>query len=619
MDEELKTAKKTIRSLLISVKEGLTVRQLENDYIEFIGGAVNTPINKDKVVYVADLERENFSALEANKKSGNGQGYQGKQCGRGAASRKQTPAKTAVQDPYERYFAKQSQQPHCWPESYSPETYWDDDYDDLVADKQEENSNKPVIGIKLLSPEEECIINEGVQNKVKQILAKSPKGMWANRLPVMYKQMFKQDVPLKDYGHHSVIEFVLAMPHLVRIERPYEKGDWLLSDATEPRKEPEEPASKQQQITGQKAVGGAPLRFQPDESKVPFGSMADFKESVRQVLQHHSDGVMLANFPQVYEEMTGYRLDLQTLGHADIYSLLAFFAEEDVLTMNYDNKESTRLIGVCTSSIRRFDLLKEAYKPHPSHGVVVNQQGLPSGLVGRGRCYPPATMQDMHKLGNCEVHVSSVVSPSYFWVQKRSDIGRLDDLMDELDPGYFWVQKRSDIGRLDDLMDELEEEYSRKAGEYRMPRNMMVRGQVCAALFEDNNWHRAIITGSCHDGKVMVYYVDYGNSNPMDPATICFLTEKFLSLPVQALQSKLAFLLPPEGHPSFSSKAKDGMLQMVMERPLHALISDIENLVLTLVLVDTTGNEDFCINDQLVNMGLARFNPDEDQHTAERD
>ena len=40
---------------------------------------------------------------------------------------------------------------------------------------------------------------------------------------------------MREQGFHSVIEFVSAMPHIVRTERPYDKGDWLLSDATQPQ------------------------------------------------------------------------------------------------------------------------------------------------------------------------------------------------------------------------------------------------------------------------------------------------------------------------------------------------------------------------------------------------
>ena len=53
------------------------------------------------------------------------------------------------------------------------------------------------------------------------------------------QEMFGNVLPVRQQGFHSVIEFVSAMPHIVHIVRPYENGDWLLSDATARRGEPE--------------------------------------------------------------------------------------------------------------------------------------------------------------------------------------------------------------------------------------------------------------------------------------------------------------------------------------------------------------------------------------------
>ena len=52
---------------------------------------------------------------------------------------------------------------------------------------------------------------------------------------LIFQEMFQQELPVREQGFHSVIEFVSAMPHIVRAERPYDMGDWLLSDATQPR------------------------------------------------------------------------------------------------------------------------------------------------------------------------------------------------------------------------------------------------------------------------------------------------------------------------------------------------------------------------------------------------
>ena len=50
---------------------------------------------------------------------------------------------------------------------------------------------------------------------------------------VCVQEMHKYELPLREQGFHSVVELVSAMPHIVRVERPYENGDWLLSDATQ--------------------------------------------------------------------------------------------------------------------------------------------------------------------------------------------------------------------------------------------------------------------------------------------------------------------------------------------------------------------------------------------------
>ena len=48
------------------------------------------------------------------------------------------------------------------------------------------------------------------------------------------QRIFKDDLQkvMQNEEYSSVIEFVSAMPHIVRVDRPYPKGDWMLFDAT---------------------------------------------------------------------------------------------------------------------------------------------------------------------------------------------------------------------------------------------------------------------------------------------------------------------------------------------------------------------------------------------------
>lgn len=51
---------------------------------------------------------------------------------------------------------------------------------------------------------------------------------------ILFQAMWNEDLPLREQGYLSVIEFVSAMSN-IRTERPNPKGDWLLFDASLPR------------------------------------------------------------------------------------------------------------------------------------------------------------------------------------------------------------------------------------------------------------------------------------------------------------------------------------------------------------------------------------------------
>ncbi|XP_070176619.1 tudor domain-containing protein 5-like isoform X2 [Littorina saxatilis] len=455
--------------------------------------------------------------------------------------------------------------------------------------EEEEKPKQRQGGVKM--SQDICDISQDVQNKVKQVLVKAPRGLWANRLPVMYKTMFDQELPLRDQGYHSVIEFVSAMPHIVRVERPYEKGDWMLSDATQARKggddllfcyDEREPLCKEEKLAVQ-------MKMIPEKSPSAERTQ-ELQESVLQVLQSHTDGVALHHFKEVYQEMTGLTLDY---GEKDMNSLLVLLAHCGVLRMEYSGPNTSRLYAVPNSDVRRFDYLKDAYKPHSFETafteLVERDDSLPSDAVGPGVFYKPAVISNLQQGTKdnsvyYEMHVSNVVSP-----------------------GLFWLQRRENVTALDELMDALEAVYNQQGDLYRMPESMMVHGQVCVTLFpEDNNWHRAIITGGTHS-MVQVYYVDYGNTCSVPASTIRFLKKKFLSMPVQAIQAKMAYLFPPPGQQTFTPESKQALLDMVIMKPLMALIADIQNRVLSVVLVDTNGDNDIFINDYLVTNGHAIF------------
>ena len=65
-------------------------------------------------------------------------------------------------------------------------------------------------------------------------------------------------------------------------------------------------------------------------------------------------------------------------------------------------------------------------------------------------------------------------------------------------------------------------------------------GSACCARFsEDGGWYRAVVASVSPKG-VTVHYVDYGNSETVDPSQVFVLQPNSLSTPVQAIECSLS-------------------------------------------------------------------------------
>lgn len=100
-------------------------------------------------------------------------------------------------------------------------------------------------------------IDEKIKQECRQVLARRPNGVWAARFPIEYKNLHNKELNIKQLGFMSVVEFMSAMPDVVRIERPT-KLDWLLFLA---RNEEERDHSK---TNGEVPVCPAPLEIHKD-------------------------------------------------------------------------------------------------------------------------------------------------------------------------------------------------------------------------------------------------------------------------------------------------------------------------------------------------------------------
>ncbi|GFN73523.1 tudor domain-containing protein 5 [Plakobranchus ocellatus] len=442
----------------------------------------------------------------------------------------------------------------------------------------------------LMKMEQNCNIPMSIQNEIKQIMSKRPKGVCASRLPIEYKELFRKILPMKTYGYNSVIEFVSDLPHIIRIERPHPQGDWHLfpvnvADASKPKLEKlEMPSSSATAFSSSTSVcTPSPPPLEVDKA---------LRESVAQVMSISPDGIPLDKFQETYQAVTGKSLNVARYGPGGLKRIL--HSMSDILIISLDASDKAVVLPKMHSAPRSFDQLQVQFQPivgSNAEDVSDSILHLPNDAVSPGCTYRPQPLPPSSADGGdyIELYVSNVISPDMFWIQLR---GRKTTLA------------------LEDLMDELEAVYSNKnlPKEYNMPPVLAQKGMLCAVIYpQDSFWHRGFIMGF-KDKLYQVYYVDYGNTCYVSIDQMRLLKSKFLKLPAQAIRARLGHIKPIGG--MWQSNSTDRMLTLAREKPLVGLVVAKKDRVLSLCLTDTSKEEDIHFNDVFVDEGYAVFEPD---------
>ncbi|GFR62434.1 tudor domain-containing protein 5 [Elysia marginata] len=438
--------------------------------------------------------------------------------------------------------------------------------------------------------DEHCNIPTHVQNEIRQIMMKRPKGVCASRLQFEYKDMFKKALPTKTYGYNSVIEFVSDLPHIIRVDRPFPQGDWFLFPVPAADGSEENLRSSLVKVKISSASSAMSTSTTTTPSPPPLEVDKALKEAVAQVMSINSEGIPLDKFQETFQAVTGKQLNVARYGPGGLKRIL--HGMSDILIISLDASDKAIVLPKMHNTPRRFDHLQDQFQPVALGDSTSDPlMHLPNDAVSPGCKYRPQPLPAPNADGEgyIELYVSNVISPDMFWIQLR---GRKTTLA------------------LEDLMDELEAVYSSKSlpKEYHMTRQLAQKGMLCAVIFpEDSFWHRGFILG-LKDQLYQVYYVDYGNTCYVSIDQMRLLKSKFLRLPAQAIQARLGHIKPKGG--VWKTNATQRMLALAREKPLVGLVVAEKDRVLSLCLTDTSKDEDIHFNDMFVDEGYAVFEPE---------
>nr|XP_029728400.1 tudor domain-containing protein 5 isoform X2 [Aedes albopictus] len=177
-------------------------------------------------------------------------------------------------------------------------------------------------------------------------------------------------------------------------------------------------------------------------------------------------------------------------------------------------------------------------------------------------------------------------------------------------PHRFWYHMGENANKIDELMNEIDDYYSHlERQEWRLTPSSVAVGLYCVAKFS-NMWHRAKIVSDLMHNKVKVFYIDYGTVSEVELKEVKFMAKCFSSMPAQAMRASLAYV-KPVGH-RWTRDASWSLLSLVYEKILYAYVVDVdrEENFLDVVLIDTTGNKDNIVNQQMFIKGHAIWEDD---------
>uniref|UniRef100_A0A8C1I6M0 Tudor domain-containing protein 7B-like n=1 Tax=Cyprinus carpio TaxID=7962 RepID=A0A8C1I6M0_CYPCA len=390
-----------------------------------------------------------------------------------------------------------------------------------------------------------------VQSRIKEVLNKHSNGLWVSKLPPLYREHYKQDLPneaLKDLEHWT---------HICSVEKPC---------SNKPQEMLLYPAKETSQITPQSAATPpTPDKSQFHHNKPqtqrssatsksstlasPRDLPPDVKQKLGELLLKYSSGLWAHALPKLYQDTYKCKLPEFVLDHLTLLS--------DICTIDYpmpDNSKRAILYAKVLEDENRNQSGLAGSETKETVERCLSSQTVPSLVIPREE-YPSVLVVEASDTNSV---ILRYIGEGYSKAQEK-----LEDEMRE-----FYGQDINKVALTSPLSGQLTAVHAEEEEE-------ILRAQVCEVMAD----------------KVKVYYVDHGFSEVISKSKLFELHEKFYRLPFQATKCKLA------GLESFSQEQAvlKRFESMATGKILLAEILERKEVPL-MVLYDTSQDDDININ-----------------------
>lgn len=383
-----------------------------------------------------------------------------------------------------------------------------------------------------------------VQSRLQEVLNKHSNGLWVSKLPQLYREHYKQDLPsealkeLENWTHICTVEKPCSSKPQELLLYPAKETSQITPTPTHDRSPShhKKPQTQRPSLTAKSNTPESPKTLSPD-----------LKQKLGELLLKYSSGLWAHALPKLYQDTYKCKLPEFVLDQLTLLS--------DICTIDYpvpDNPKRAILYAKVVEDENR------------------NQSGLASQEMKLERRLSSQTVPPLV--------IPRVEYPSVLVVD-ASDTNCV--ILRYIGEGYSKAQEK--------LEDEMREFY--RQDNTKIALRSPSPGQLTAVgAEEEDDIIRAQVCEVMAD-KVKVYYVDHGFSEVISIRKLFELNEKFYRLPFQATKCKLA------GLESFSQEQAvlKKLESIATGKILLAEILEREDMPLV-VLYDTSQDDDVNIN-----------------------
>ncbi|XP_030636037.1 tudor domain-containing protein 7B [Chanos chanos] len=346
-----------------------------------------------------------------------------------------------------------------------------------------------------------------VQSRLKEVLNKHSNGLWVSKLPQLYRELYKQELPseaLKDLEHWT---------HICTVEKPCSsKPQELLvypakdaNQTTTPSSPTTTTKDRHSAVTQKSATPAQPSPRKPSGStQSPTSSpkvlSPDLKQKLTELLLKYSSGLWAHALPKLYQDTYKSKLPEYVLENLNLLS--------DICTIDYpmpDNPKRAILYVKAQEdeNCNRTDMAD--LRAREEAGRRLSVQAVPPLVIPKEE-YPSVLVVEAS-------NTNSVI-------------------LRYIGEGYSKAQEK--------LEDEMKEFY----GQDNTAKTLTSPspGQLAAVRAEEEEEVLRAQVSEVMPNKVKVYYVDHGFSEVINKNKLLELHERFFRLPFQATKCKLAGL-----------------------------------------------------------------------------